>query len=97
MSDQIQASTERELLRLLAEEGAARCCYMPGAGNPEAWPTARCDCKYLPMILGGMAMQSRTGEQTGCCEIRAAYRVVLADARGVDPDYLPPVIDNPGS
>lgn len=59
------------LLQALAEEGAARCGYAPGCGNPLAWPNARCDCKYV-----GHGIAAPSGEHTGCCEIRAAYRVV---------------------
>jgi len=55
------------LLADLAAEGSARCCYAPGCMSPEAWITSRCDCKY---VVG-----PRTGEETGCCEMRAAYRV----------------------
>ena len=79
--------TRREsLLSALAVEGASRCCYMPGAGNPEAWPTARCDCKYVVRFIGPAAPPAEkyvTSEMTGCCEIRAAYRL-LADEIGVE-------------
>jgi hypothetical protein len=60
------------LMAAIAAEGASRCCYLPGAGNPEAWPTAHCDCKYVSPVMPGST------EQTGCCEMRAAYSVLSA-------------------
>lgn len=62
------------LLADLAAEGSSRCLYAPGAMSPEAWVTATCDCKYT---LGGTFFG---GESTGCCEMRAAYWVLAADA-----------------
>jgi hypothetical protein len=40
-----------EQMNQLAEVGAALCCYLPGSGNPDEWPTARCDCKCLPDLF----------------------------------------------
>lgn len=62
----------KRLLADLAAEGASRCCYLPGAGNPELWPASRCDCKFIPGFAGA-AKALLTGEHTGCCEMRAAY------------------------
>ena len=56
-----------ELARLAAEIGAALCCYAPGHGDPDAWPTSFCDCKF-----GG----SGVGEQTGCPEARTLHRML---------------------
>ena len=66
------------LLADLAVEGASRCCYMPGAGNPEAWPKSRCDCKYVRVWLTGFPP---TCEETGCCEVRGVYRIVEESLR----------------
>jgi hypothetical protein len=71
---------DRQLQRL-AEVGASLCCYMPGSGNPTAWPTARCDCKFLPadllaLVAVGAEIRDVSGEQTGCCEVRQAWRVL---------------------
>lgn len=55
------------LLRQVAEVGSALCAYMPGHGNPEAWPSSRCDCKYGA---------SGRGEQNGCAEMRSVYRML---------------------
>lgn len=60
------------LLADLAAEGAARCCYMPGAANPAVWPNAGCDCKFISPTGPPRGMS----EQTGCCEMRMAYRVL---------------------
>lgn len=70
------------LLADLAAEGAARCCYMPGAGNPDAWPTAICDCKYGGSLRAEVGPMS---ERTGCCEMRAAYRLISSSEGGVRP------------
>lgn len=56
----------------VAEVGAALCCYAPGHGNPDVWPTSKCDCKYGA---------SGRGEQTGCAEARALYRMLSPSAR----------------
>lgn len=72
----MSAERRERLLADLAAEGASRCCYMPGAGNPEAWPSARCDCKYSWPSLGSLLGST---EQTGCCEMRAAYRVLSGE------------------
>jgi hypothetical protein len=63
----------RRLMHDLAIEGASRCCYLPGAGNPEAWTTSTCDCKHRPLIVD---LRLGTSEQTGCVEMRAAWRVL---------------------
>ena len=70
-----------EQMNRLAEVGAALCCYAPGSGNPDEWPTARCDCKRLPdlfSVLRGEYIQlgGFRGEQTGCCEVREAWRAM---------------------
>lgn len=62
----------QRLLADLAAEGSARCCYAPGCLSPEQWVDARCDCKYMLLNVG----LPRSGEQTGCCEMRTAYRVL---------------------
>ncbi len=59
------------LLTDLAKEGAERCGY---ALNAEDWRNSRCDCKYIGPL--GVADGH---EQTGCCEIRAAYWLLLGD------------------
>ena len=67
-----------EQLRKLAEVGASLCLYLPGAGDPERWPLSRCDCKYLPVgfdMVDGIYIGR---EQTGCCEVRHAYRALAA-------------------
>lgn len=69
-----------QLMEDLAIEGASRCCYLPGAGNPELWPTSTCDCKYR-MNFEGAARALRTSEATGCCEIRSAYRLLASEVR----------------
>lgn len=61
---------DERLLAYLATKGASRCCYMPGAGNPEAWRTARCDCKYIGPLGRPLGMS----EQTGCCEMLPLLR-----------------------
>jgi hypothetical protein len=69
---------ERErLLEAIAREGSRRCGYAPGGLDPKAWPTSRCDCKYVtrPRPFG----RKFGGEETGCCEMRAAYAVLAAD------------------
>lgn len=57
-------------MRHVASVGSALCQYLPGHGNPEKWPTSRCDCKY------GM---SGRGEETGCPEMRTLYRRLHMD------------------
>jgi hypothetical protein len=72
MSRQNVSLTRIEQMRALAEIGSSLCCYLPGAGNPDEWPHARCDCKYLP--VGHELGRTLSGsEQTGCCEVRAAW------------------------
>ena len=75
--------SREEQLRQLAEVGASLCCYAPGAGNPERWPTATCDCKFMSQDLAvlaafgaGLPSASPTSEITGCAEVRQAWRVV---------------------
>lgn len=73
------------LERLMADltaEGSSRCCYAPGCISAEEWVTSRCDCKYWNPIL------KPAGEETGCCEMRAAYRV-LAEALSSSTLHLP--------
>lgn len=69
-----------EQMNKLAEVGAALCCYAPGAGNPDEWPTARCDCKALPglfsVLRSEIQLGSFKGEMTGCCEVRQAWRAM---------------------
>lgn len=67
-----------EQLQKLAEVGASLCTYLPGAGDPEMWPSARCDCKYLPVGFDMVDGIFIGGEQTGCCEVRHAYRALVA-------------------
>lgn len=62
--ERAKSGVDPALVQKVAEVGAALCCYAPGAGNPDAWPTSRCDCKF-----GG----SGRGEQTGCAEARRIY------------------------
>lgn len=76
-----QNDHREQLLRLLAEEGARRCSYSPGAGNAHRWPTATCDCKFLGPLLGSPNDVPPGTEFTGCCEIRAAYLVVKEHSR----------------
>jgi hypothetical protein len=76
VSEPVQEPTDERRERLLADlaaEGSARCCYAPGCMSAEAWITSRCDCKHVNPIV------RPHGEETGCCEMRAAYRV-LAEA-----------------
>jgi hypothetical protein len=78
MSEKLTEAQKRaeRLLADLAAEGSARCCYAPGCMSPEAWITGHCDCKYLTQGVTPSPMS----EQTGCCEMRGAYRV-LADTQ----------------
>lgn len=76
-----------EQMRKLAEVGAALCCYAPGAGNPEAWPTSRCDCKFLPALFSVLKEEyhqlgSFKDEMTGCCEVRQAWLALKALSDG---------------
>jgi hypothetical protein len=73
MSDQERRHIEQ--MRALAEIGASLCTYLPGAGNADEWPLARCDCKFLPTGHNlRIAMNGyMSGEQTGCCELRVAW------------------------
>jgi hypothetical protein len=59
-----------DLKRQVAEVGAALCVYLPGHGNPEKWPSSRCDCKYGA---------SGIGEQNGCAEMRSVYRMLSGE------------------
>lgn len=68
-------TTRVEQMRALAHIGASLCTYLPGAGNPDEWPHARCDCKFIPGFVGA-ATQLMTSEQTGCCELRAAWQAL---------------------
>lgn len=70
-----------EQMQQLAEIGAALCVYMPGANDPEKWPTARCDCKFaskhMPVLAAlGAGLPGSTSEITGCAEVRQAWRVL---------------------
>lgn len=70
-------------MRKLAEVGAALCVYAPGSGDPDEWPTARCDCKRLPDLYSVLQREytqlgSFTGEMTGCVEVRQAWRALDA-------------------
>ena len=69
-----------EQMNKLAEVGAALCCYAPGSGNPDEWPTARCDCKTLPGLFSVLRTEhiqlGSTSEMTGCCEVRQAWRAM---------------------
>jgi hypothetical protein len=70
-----------EQMQKLAEVGAALCCYLPGAGDPEAWPESRCDCKRLPDLASILRHEyiqlgAFTSEKTGCCEVREAWRAL---------------------
>jgi hypothetical protein len=56
------------LLRKVAEVGAALCAYAPGAGDPDLWPSSRCDCKFG--ATGGFT------EANGCAEARSIYRML---------------------
>jgi len=74
-------------MRKLAEVGAALCTYMPGSGDPDEWPTARCDCKRLPDLYHVLVREytqlgSFTTEMTGCVEVRQAYRALDAIRTG---------------
>ncbi len=71
----MSAERRKRLLADLAAEGSARCCYAPGGLDPEVWPESRCDCKYQLLNLVNPALVA-SSEQTGCCEMRAAYRVL---------------------
>ncbi len=66
----------RATLYGIAVLGARLCGY--SSGDPEQWITGRCDCKYLGER--GVASFAQTGhetsEQTGCCELRDAYRAL---------------------
>jgi hypothetical protein len=64
-------STE-EVMAGLAAEGARRCGY--SGGDPERWVKGPCDCKYLPSWAHPLGIAG--SEQTGCCEMRAAWRVL---------------------
>lgn len=68
----LNGASRIEQMRAVAEIGSSLCCYMPGAGNPDEWPHARCDCKYIPGFVGA-AKVLMTSEQTGCAEMRAAW------------------------
>ena len=73
----VQEPTDERRERLLSDlaaEGAARCCYAPGCMSAEAWIAGRCDCKHVNPIV------RPHGEETGCCEMRAAYRVLAESA-----------------
>lgn len=69
----------QDLAAKVAEIGAALCCYAPGHGDPERWPTSKCDCKYGA---------TGRGEQTGCPEARALYRM-LTPAVSYRGDFVP--------
>ena len=72
-----------EQMGQVAEIGASLCAYLPGSGNPEAWPTAHCDCKFFARDLATLAAYGAglpggpsMSEQTGCAEMRQAWRVL---------------------
>lgn len=85
-ADRVRAERLRvldEQLTKLAEVGAALCTYLPGAGHPDEWPEARCDCKYLPELSSVLwreysELGSFTSETTGCCEVRSTYLTLKA-------------------
>lgn len=54
----------------VAEVGSALCAYLPGHGNPELWPSSRCDCKFGA---------SGVGEQNGCAEARTLHRMLTRE------------------
>ena len=65
-------SRERTMAAI-ANLGSLKCAYLPGHGDPVAWPTSRCDCKY------GFTVASKPySEQTGCPEMRSVYKVLEA-------------------
>ena len=66
---------QARLLADLASEGSARCCY---AHDSAQWPNSICDCKYVTYFTNERGEKlPLSGEQTGCCEIRAAYRMLV--------------------
>lgn len=70
-----------EQMRQLADIGASLCAYLPGAGHPDEWPTARCDCKFAArdinaLIKFGAGVGGGSTEVTGCAEVRQAWRVL---------------------
>jgi hypothetical protein len=73
----MREARRRRLLADLAAEGSARCGYAPGCFSPEEWITGRCDCKYVLGSLPGISAVG--GEATGCCEMRAAYRLLAGE------------------
>lgn len=73
MTDEHHEERHERLLTDIAAEGSARCCYAPGCISPEAWITSTCDCKYVNPIMQPLHPSS---EQTGCAEMRAAFRVL---------------------
>ena len=73
--DETERERRQNLLAALAVEGASRCAYLPFVAD---WLAGRCDCKYRGAYVQPLPP---TSEQTGCCEIRAAYRVVAASLK----------------
>lgn len=72
-SDVHVQDSKRELAAKVAEIGSTLCAYMPGHGNPELWPTSRCDCKYGATGIG---------EQNGCAEARTLHRMLTDPSAG---------------
>lgn len=61
--------TRESVMAGLANVGAKLCGYC--TGSPERWVVGPCDCKY------DQTGAFRNGsEQTGCCEVRAAYHAL---------------------
>lgn len=67
-----------DLAAAVAAIGCMLCAYAPGHGDPEKWPSSRCDCKFGT---------SGRGEQNGCAEMRAVHRM-LTDPDGHQPWWL---------
>jgi len=78
----------RKVLDGLARLGVALCdyCHYRDDGHkdtPEDWATRYCDCKYggpnypeFTRHIRGYDDARHSGEQNGCCEVRAAFNVI---------------------
>jgi hypothetical protein len=81
MTDTERSETYAAQMEQLAQIGATLCFDPPGAGDPQKWPTARCECRFASRDLSvlvalGMGMSGNASEITGCAEVRQAWRVL---------------------
>lgn len=74
-----------DLAAAVAAIGCKLCAYAPGHGDPEKWPSSRCDCKFGA---------SGNGEQNGCAEMRSVHRM-LTKPDSEKPFWLGTLLDAP--